>query len=315
MASSKGPTSTNKDFSGIWDREDKNETFDKVAASLSEPLPEKGGARRVKPWGLKSVVGNLLILLITQVALSIALLASIDSLAGADPDKLTADLLSSPWVLIGSSLSMYVVWIGGMLVTTHFKGQKSLKKDFWVSFKRFDVLIGLGVAALLFGFVLGFQWLLGDVLGLDMTGADNSGSFSSLEGAWFFIIAIGIASFLGPLSEELFFRGYLMQAIAKSIRNRLAKVHAEVDEGLGLKIAIWLNKYQYVIAAIFSSIVFGFMHFQGAETFGQWSVVIITGTLGLVFAVLTIKLRRLGPAIFGHMFYNGATLLIGYFLQ
>lgn len=312
--SSKGPTSTSGDFAGIWDRDTKNENIENVAQELAETLPEKGGKKRVKPWGIKSVFANFFVLIVTQVILSIVLLWVIGSSLD-DPAELTTALLSSPGVIIATSLSMYLVWVGGMFVTSYTKGQRSLKKDFWVSFKRFDVLIGLGVAALLFGFVLGVQWLLGDVLGIDLTGSDNSGAFSALEGAWFFIVGLGIASILGPLSEELFFRGYVMQAIAKSIRNRLDKVNSEIEEGLGLRVAIWFNKYQYVFAAIISSVIFGFMHFQGAETFGQWLVVIITGTLGLVFAVMTIKFRRLGPAIFGHMFYNGATLLIAYFLQ
>jgi membrane protease YdiL (CAAX protease family) len=311
---SKGPTSTNGDFAGIWDLDSKNENIDAVAQELVNKLPEKGGQKPVKPWGIKSVIGNLLVLLITQIIVSGLLVWAVGSTLD-DPADLTTALFASPWIIIGSSLSMYAVWVGGMFVTSYVKGRKSLKKDFWVSFKRFDVLIGLGVAAVLFGFVIGVQWLLGDVLGLDLTGSDNSGAFSALEGAWFFIVGIGIASILGPLSEELFFRGYLMQAIAKSIRTRLAKVNSEVEEGFSLRAAIWFNKYQYVFAAIISSVVFGFMHFQGAETFGQWLVVIITGTLGLVFAVMTIKFRRLGPAIFGHMFYNGATLMIAYFLS
>jgi len=57
------------------------------------------------------------------------------------------------------------------------------------------------------------------------------------------------------------------------------------------------------------------MHFQGVGTFGQWYVVIVTGTLGLVFGIAAVKFKRIGPGIFAHMFYNGATLLLAVFLS
>jgi membrane protease YdiL (CAAX protease family) len=66
----------------------------------------------------------------------------------------------------------------------------------------------------------------------------------------------------------------------------------------------WGNKNKHILAIVISSILFGFMHFQGFETFGQWLVVIVTGSLGLVLAIVTYKLKRIAPAMVAHVLYN-----------
>lgn len=298
------------EFEGIWKRDDRPARVAEQAEKLYEEKASLGlQYKKVKPWGIRSIVLNLIILLIVQVVLSLAFVAMISN-GTSNPDNALTELVSNPWVLLLSSLSMYAVWVGGMAITTYLKGKKSFKEDFWVSFRWYDAFIGLGVAVVLFGLVFLSSWFFEDVIGLNMEGAGNGSVFLSLEGAWIFIIGIGIASFLGPLCEELFFRGYVMQAIAKSADTRLRKVESETDEGFGLRSAKFFFKYRYHFAAVVSSILFGFMHFQGTETFGQWYVVLVTGTLGLMFALITLKLKRLGPAIYGHMLYNGGTLLI-----
>ena len=316
--SSNDQTSTNEenDFSGIWNRDTKNQRITETAQGLAQNLPEMGATKKVKPWGLKSVFINFIVLIISQVGISLALIAIVAGNSDfTDANAVTNALTTSPWVILASSLSMYIVWVGGMLITTYRKGQKSLKKDFWVSFRWYDIFLGLGIAAFLYGAVFGLSWLAGDVLKLDMQGADNGSVFASLEGAWIFIIGFGIAAFLGPLSEELFFRGYVLQAFAKSITTNRDKMEAEVEEGFGLRFSRFLFKIRYGIAIFGSSVLFGLMHFQGVEHFGQWFVVIVTGTLGLVFAIVAVKLKRLGPGIFGHMFYNGGTLLLAFLLS
>ena len=297
-------------FQGIWNRSTQNSKVDSQVEQLSQQRPELGSKKKNKQWGIRSIVFNFILLLVTQLIVGLGLAWLFVEQNGGDPTKITTTLTSNPWVLLISSLSMYVVWVGGMLYVTYTKGQKSMAKDFGVKMKWYDPFIGIGIAAGLFGLVLAATWLLSDVLGLDMRGSDNGATISSFTGIWFFIIAIGIASILGPLCEELFFRGFVLRGIMKSITNHFVKINSEEEAGLGLRFAMWLDKSKGVIAVIVSSILFGLMHFQGTETFGQWFVIIATGTLGLVFGIVALKMNRLGPVIFGHMFYNGTTLIL-----
>lgn len=303
---------SNSEFRGIWDRVNKSEAVTSVATEMEAPKPELGGKAR-KKWGLSDVVLNIAALLGVQVVLTFGVIF----LSGANTQEEILALTSSPWLVLGSALSMYLTWIGGMWLTTHTKGAKSFKIDFGVYFKRWDALIGLGLAVGLYGFVLGSQWLFTDVFKFDMSGADNGSVVTSFEGLWFVIIAIGIASIIGPISEEFFFRGFLLRGIIKSFDNHSERLHMEEleDEAkFGYALNRFFQKSKTVIAVILSSVVFGFMHFQGFETFGQWFVVIITGLLGLVFAIVAVKTGRIGPTIFGHIFYNGGTVLLSLLL-
>jgi membrane protease YdiL (CAAX protease family) len=186
--------------------------------------------------------------------------------------------------------------------------------------RRYVVFIGLGIAALLYGLVLLSQWVLGDILGIDLAGSDNGAIFANLKGIWFIIVGIGIASLLGPISEELFFRGFVLQSIIKSADNQTAKIKEqkldEFEAPFFIKFNKIFQKIKVPLAVITSSIIFGLLHFQGSfETFGQIYVVIVTGTLGLVFGIAAVYFKRIGPGIFGHVFYNGATLLLAFFLS
>jgi membrane protease YdiL (CAAX protease family) len=302
-------------FTGIWNREENSDKINEVANKLGEeqtPLGAVNFNKKNKTWGVSSALLTFAAFLGLQVVLAIGLIVAVGPYN-------TMEALTNPAFLLLSSLSMYVVWIGGMYLVTKFRGQNSFKLDFKVWFKKWDVFIGLGIAAGLYGVVLLSQWLLGDVLGVDLTGSDNGATFTNLEGVWFLILGIGVASILGPISEELFFRGFILNAIIKTADNQSEKIKEQKLDEYEAPVLIKFNrlaqKFKVPLAVIVSSIVFGLMHFQGVDTFGQWYVVIVTGTLGLVFGIAAVKFKRIGPGIFAHMFYNGATLLLAVFLS
>jgi len=301
------------DFKGIWDRKQKRDNIKETSEQYAVIRPEVGAVNRKKGWGIGAFALTFVAFLVVQVIVSIIILASSGT---TDPNEMLK-VATAPLTTVVSAVTMYLTWVGGMFLVTRYRGQNSFKKDFWVSFKKWDVFIGLGVAVGLVLLVALTGWLFGDVLGLDLSASDNGAAITANEGIWLIVIGVGIASLLGPFMEELFFRGFLFQAVRKSIHSHLANTSNENESGLGLRIAVWMNKAQYWIAAIVSSIVFGMMHVstEGVGSFGWWYLMGATGTLGLVFAFMATKLRRLGPGIFAHIFYNGLTLAMAVLLS
>ncbi len=98
-----------------------------------------------------------------------------------------------------------------------------------------------------------------------------------------------LVGLIGPLAEELVFRGTLLQLVSR----RFGRVGANV-----------------ATAGLFSLV-----HLIGLDTQNLW-IAAITLTLlfllGLVLGALTQRHGRLGPAIFTHAGYNTTTLLLLY---
>jgi membrane protease YdiL (CAAX protease family) len=322
--SSKDQTSTNeplpeneKIFSGLWNREQVDEHIVHTVDEYRPIQPEVGAVpKRRKGWGIGSFLMTILVFLISQVIIAVPLMNALFANAGSttneqDLANSLIEFASNPLFIIISAASMYVVWIGGMFITTYFRGKRSFKKDFKLQFKKWDIFLGLGFAFFLLLFVAFLSWLFSDVFGMDMTGADNGSYLLEQEGAWLLVLALGFATIAGPFFEELFFRGFALQSVIKTAENELNFATESGGEGFYVKWATFWYKARYVSAVAFSSVLFGFMHFQGTETFGQWFVVIVTGSLGVVLGIIALQFKRLGPAIFAHMLYNGGTMVIG----
>jgi membrane protease YdiL (CAAX protease family) len=298
------------DFKGIWDKRAKRNDIVENSKRFAKIQPEMGGVAAKKGWGLGSFALVFLAFIAIQVVISIAIL--VPAVMNSGPNLDAEKLVSSAGLIVVTSLAMYASWVGGMAIVSRVRGKKSFKEDFWLQFKKFDVLIGLGIAVGLVLLVALSGWFFGDVLKLDLSAADNGKVFTNFTGFQLVIVAFGIASLLGPIMEELFFRGFLFQAVRNSINIHLKRVSEESEGGATLAFAKWMQKKQYWFAIIISSIVFGFMHMQttGVGTFGWWYLLVATGTLGLVFGIIAAKTKRIGIGIFGHVFYNSITLLM-----
>lgn len=201
---------------------------------------------------------------------------------------------SGPFILV-TSLSMYLSWWLVIRRASKKRGLGSYLKDFWVKFKwKRDLVIAVIFTITFRLFETGAYWLL-EQAGVDLSNAGNTGIVMSMEGIWLFLNAVVVASFLAPLFEELFFRGLMMQALM-----RVAQRSRKRAKG----VSTWASKHRATIAITISSIVFGLMHWQGTNEFTSWLVVFQTGLLGAVLAVITIRTKRLGPAILAHILFN-----------
>jgi membrane protease YdiL (CAAX protease family) len=282
-----------------------------------------------KEWGLFEVLNSFLISVCLQVVIVMAVFFDVlygsvgrggEGTSEAELTKALEDSVLQPHMILISSFALYVPWVFMMWYSTRYRGRKSFAKDFWVRIKWIDAPLGLLVAIVLTTAVQGISMGL-TALGIDLSTVDNTGPFRNHEFIWQLILFVGLAGILGPIMEELFFRGFLLQALIRHF-NR-GDVH-EPRSQFGLTIQRnqawlfntylsfrnWGYRYQYALSAVISSIIFGFAHFAYSENMtpeqltGAFIIVGITGMLGLVFAFLTLKTKRIGINMFGHIFYN-----------
>lgn len=310
---------TQNNLANIW----ANNPYTKE--STAEEVLRKAKKRR--RWGFL----DILLSVITMIALSVVVLIPVayfeiskfveengnaitTLLTEQQTKELTKNMMSNPFLLVGSMVSMYLAWWGFAALATYRAGLKSFAKDFWLRFKKKDILIGLAVGAGLLVFANSFMWLI-ESLGVNIEGTDNSTMYGNFDHVWRFVITILFVSIIGPISEELFFRGMLMQAFIRLFRRGNIKNlgSASLEASLGATAYAYMGfrrllyKHKYILAAILSSIAFGAMHNQMTGNFGDIVLMFMTGTLGFVFALVTIKTRRLGPAIIAHITFNAFT--------
>jgi membrane protease YdiL (CAAX protease family) len=314
-------------YLGIWDpsiRKDYTEIVNKLAPQ----------SKIKKSWGLRNVVFSFIGFIAIQIVASVVLLVWASAHAtAADTASLTAiqayytKVAAEPVPLVLVQFAMYFTWLGFMAWATHFRGLKSFRKDFWLKFRWFDPLLGAAIAWGAIAFEYFLFWVLPVLFPhLNLSGSDNGKELEGQTGWYFLIVGIGIGGIAGPFFEELFFRGFVMQGLIRYFRKGLrtkpnsrfgvqtAENSPKVFAGY-LTAKHWMYRHKYLLAAVISSIAFGALHFQGDKTFGQWLVVIFTGSLGLMLAFIAIKTKRLGMNIFVHMFFNATSLLLPYIFK
>lgn len=265
-------------------------------------------------WGLKDALLTVIAALLVQAVAAVGFIAywaannSSTISETTTPNAVISEVITGPVLLI-SSILMYAVWAGGLWNASYRRGLRSFRRDYWLKFRKQDIFIGLVVATVMrlleFGVTSGL-----DATGVDLSGSDNASLIVSLEGVWYFVNAILIAAIAAPFIEEVLFRGLILQSFLRMFRRARFTSEDASPTGVTLLIRNFLFKHGNMLALVFSSALFGVMHFQGFETFGQIFVVLWTGTLGFLLGLLTYKYKRLGPAIWAHIFFNFSGVIL-----
>jgi hypothetical protein len=196
--------------------------------------------------------------------------AVVDSDAVEDPT-------SSLGLTVGLSLALWTGLVWAPLRATHRKGRGSLALDFGLRMEGRDVPGGLFAGALAQVLLVPLVYLplsrFVDTSELDEPARELT---EPARGGGLFVLAV-LLVLVAPLVEELFFRGLLLQALARRF-------------GTG-----W--------AVVGSSLGFAAAHFQGL----QFPALFVFG-LGL--GLLTAAIGRLGPAIWAHVGFNAVTMAV-----
>ena len=183
--------------------------------------------------------------------------------------------------LVVDAISFPPLWLGfvGVPIWAAATKGNGWIRDFRVRFRWIDAPIGI-VAGLVAQFVI-VPLVAVPVLWASGKSADDLAkpahdladrAHGSLGIAIFALIVVVGA----PFAEELFFRGLVLRSFEK--------------------------RYGVAIAVAATSLVFGITHFEALLT-------LPLAAAGAVFALLAVKADRLGPAVFAHMTFNGATVV------
>lgn len=271
-----------------------------------------------KPWGLFEVLRGGFIFLLTQIALLpvlylMAIAAyDIDMAAPDSGDRLTEAMVDITTTAPGLAVALLFQWaafVGAPWLTTRLRGHRSLVKDFGLSFRRSDLWWGPLLAWAMQIVMTGVSWLVQQT-SWDLEGANNTNMVTDQAGLAL-VLMILAATIGAPITEELFFRGLLLRSFVRSF----AKVdYSPVLEGVtdhlhpspaSRKRQVWGT-----IGAVFlSSLAFGAMHPN------HWFLIVQTGLLGAVFAVVAVRTRRIGLTIVAHMVFNSTSLALTFLLH
>jgi membrane protease YdiL (CAAX protease family) len=187
---------------------------------------------------------------------------------------------------IVTGTALYGSWLIGYGWLAEARGWDSLRARF--SGARPKVLLaaaatGIGLIVLLAAVGSLLRWLGIDVVPLPSPGILPQ-NVSQLS------FAIALVAIIGPLAEELLFRGLLL-------------------DWLRLKINVWA-------AALILSVIFALLHDNGfklgvigAMAFG------VRMTLGLASSAFAIRYRSLRPSFVMHAAYNGVACVASVFIQ
>jgi membrane protease YdiL (CAAX protease family) len=307
-----------------------------VLSSLTAAVKKPTKSFSKDYWGGTALLTSLAVFLVAQVIFAIILVVHIlfnyDLLSSVQSDNIQVEqvLYDTPWLLLVSMIVMYIAWLGCMWWVSKYRSGVQKGKKYWGAFKdnfrlnnfkKRDIAYGVGIAAAM----LGLQYLVLNVLPElapslkpELEASDNTGPFKNMDGFWFYLIGFGVGGLIGPICEELFFRGFLLRGFENhySYKNTGRNMDTLEDE-LGAQSSTiksmivsyrnFTHNNRYILATLFSTVLFGLAHFQVG---GSWITVALTGLLGLVFAVVTLKTNRLYPAIFAHIVHNSAVFLV-----
>ena len=193
------------------------------------------------------------------------------ALAGGEPSASTTTVT----IHLASAIGLWIGFIGGPIAATRWFGSRSLRDDFGLTMKGRDVPVGLLAGALTqLVLVPVVSWPVEQLWSIDVDEPTRQLLDNTMGSrvVLYLVIVVG-----APIAEELFFRGLLLRSLAR--------------------------RFDDVAAIVVSALVFSLSHFKPAQIPGLFVV-------GTVFAVLTRRTGRLGPAIVAHMAFNATALLL-----
>lgn len=243
---------------------------------------------RVRPWwGLADVLLGVPFIIVFAL---VGMVAGLPFISGDELSELVEGGGTVPLAILTLSLLGQQIGQGVWpLLVAKWKGRGSVR-DWRLSFKAIDPLLGLGTAVIAVGLAAVAATVVGSLVNLaDESEADNTQFLRDAEGTvWVYLLLVAVV--IGaPLAEELFFRGLTLRAFEK--------------------------RAGPVVAVIGSTVFFTLPHFIGSGLAGTLVLFASIGAVGAVLGTVTVVVGRLWPAIFAHMLFNGlgAAAALGWF--
>lgn len=187
------------------------------------------------------------------------------------PLTLVAELLTILW-------AVKYAWPKG-----EWKEALSLRKP---QLKHVLIGLGVGVALIVLLQLLGSGFA---AMGLEIQSSNTSTSLASLTGFERVLVFFILSPLIVPVVEELFFRGFIMNAFR------------------GARLP---SKSRTAVAVIVSSLLFAAVHMQGFSTFTDVFLPLWIFIVALSSAFLAIRFNSIWVAVASHIAYNSATVIL-----
>lgn len=239
------------------------------------PAPSDTESPRDAPtWGAGVAAQSAAILALGIIAAHLA----VGTLSSTAPvDAITSAII---WVTLASAVAL-AVWRNGTGHPT---------SDLRLRVRGIDVAIGLLIGG-------GLQCVAILISALMNGGRLSFGGTALLGGqlpAWFWLTAIAGPIVIGPVLEELFFRGVLQRALVHVSRRALGD-----SRGAARTAA--------VVAVGVTAVAFALAHLALNPSLGALGT-IMTLAVGIACGALVELTGRLGPALCAHVAYNGVAV-------
>ena len=230
-----------------------------------------------KQFSIRAIVGTWLasygIALASTTAI-LGLTGNIEMQIGREPK----------WFLGVSAVALWGSFVVGLLVVSRRLGSGNFSQDFFLRFRRVDIVgIPIGVLSqlVLVGLVTWpFRVAFPETFAPDKVEKRARDLFDNAHGPWLFVLIVVVV--LGaPLVEELVYRGF----IHGGLRNRMNDV----------------------VALVVTAIWFAGVHLKLVELPGLFAFALV---LGICFH----RTKRLGMSIVAHVAFNATGLLLVAFL-
>lgn len=188
-----------------------------------------------------------------------------------------------------------------LAIVSFTRGQRSLVRDFGLSFRWIDLPLGLGIAVV--ARILSAIFVL---VATGFTGSLPEGGNVQLgdDKVWAALYGVLIGSLLAPLVEELFFRGLVLRAVRHAVLRGPGRVRPQPATSD-------VQKWAAGIAAVVSAALFAALHYNSA--FDPTLIIALTlstFTFGLLNAIVTLRTGRMGAAIIAHVLFNGFAIAV-----
>lgn len=228
------------------------------------PPPEVPRALRPRPrWGIPSAIVGVVVFMGLQLLIGAAVLVGW-MLTGhrGSPPTLTLALVSL--------LPAYVGVLGWQYLVARRRGD-GMRRDYVLAFRWYDLFVGAGGGLAAMGVMLLGTLVVAKLFGVTPESSVGTTVLDSKQGGVALYALLVVIAFVGPVVEELHFRGMWWRAIA--------------------------NRFGPVAALLVTSAIFAVVHLEPVRLLG-----LLLG--GLVLGGLRLLFGRLGPGIVAHMTIN-----------
>jgi membrane protease YdiL (CAAX protease family) len=243
--------------------------FSAPAPQPAPPAPKAGENPVWSGWDVLQIAGLTLLLTLFIVPLVVVFGARMF----AYPHLSWLDVARKPALALLSQLLAYIVVVLYMILLVQGKYRARFWQDIRWNWPGIAGVSFLGVGVLMLGF---------DLLARFLPMPKNTPFDQFFDRPFDAFLTAAFAVTLGPLMEELFFRGFLYPVVAR--------------------------RWGTVSGILLTALPFGLMHFY--QYGNSWGAVLIVFMVGVVLTAVRAMTKSVAASFLAHVGYNGTLMML-----